>query len=105
MANSNDKWIGRTLKVIDIPKKKQQVLYLLLIKSLIKIVSNVTRINSNVDYVTQRQKKRHKLYEEQLVGDKSEFSVTLDEALIDEYETNWEVRICYVSRGENIVYD
>ena len=34
-----------------------------------------------------------------MAGDKFEFVVTLDEALIYEYDTDEQTRICYVARG------
>ena len=40
-----------------------------------------------------------------MARDKSEFAVTLDKALIYEYETNEQILICYVSRGETIPDD
>ena len=36
---------------------------------------------------------------------KSEFAATLDEVLNNEYETNGQTRICYVSRGKTIPDD
>ena len=43
-----------------------------------------------------------KLYEKRLAGDRSEFAVTLDEALIYLDDSNGQSKICYIKRGEQV---
>ena len=67
------------------------------------IISKVKRLVDMKNPASIQEKKNdktncRKLYEKYLARDKSEFAVTLDEALIYEYETNGQTRICYVLR-------
>jgi hypothetical protein len=66
-----------------------------------------TKKKSKVHRLTDKNRKNRKancrkLYENHLAGDRSEFVVTLDEALVYLEDTNKSTRICYVDRGENV---
>ena len=108
MPKFNRQPIKRTLDMISKDKRlvdwknlasrrhilKETILALSTINKIIhQDLSKDTRKKSDVHYLTDRHKKTHmtncrKLYEKHLAGHKSEFVVTLDEALIYDYETN-----------------
>jgi histone-lysine N-methyltransferase SETMAR len=54
---------------------------------------------------TNRKTNCRKLYEKHLAGDKSEFAVTLDEALVYLKNSNGERKICYLAKGEDVPDD
>ena len=56
----------------------------------------------STEHKRNRKTNCRKLYEYQLAGERSEFSVTLDETLIYLEDSNGESRICYVKRGEKV---
>lgn len=69
-----------------------------------------TRKKSKVHRLLPRHKKNRKtncrkLYEQHLAGDRSEFAVTLDEALVYMNNVNGTRRICYVKKGEDVPDD
>lgn len=88
--------------------KKKTGLSLLAINKIIHQDLNLeTRKRVKVHRLGPKQKKNRKttcrkLYEKHLAGAKSEFAVTLDEALIYLEDSNGQSRICYVERGEQV---
>lgn len=60
----------------------------------------VHRLSEN--HKKNRKTTCRKLYEQHLAGERSEYAVTLDEALIYLDDSNGESKICYVKRGEQV---
>ena len=54
------------------------------------------------EHKKNRKTNCRKLYEKRLAGDRSEFAVTLDEALIQLDDSNGQSKICYIKRGEQV---
>ena len=52
-------------------------------------------------HIANRKRNCRRLYEQHIAGDRSEFSVTLDEALFYLQDIGGERRICYVRPGED----
>ena len=66
-----------------------------------------TKIKTKVHKLTAEHKKNRKtncrkLYENHLAGQRSEYAVTLDEALVYLEDSNLERRICYVKQGDPV---
>ena len=66
-----------------------------------------TRNKMRVHKLTTENKKNRKtncrkLYENHLAGKRSEYAVTLDEALVYIEDSNRERRICYIRKGERV---
>lgn len=73
-------------------------------------LNNLSRKKTKVHRLTAKHKKNRKtncrkLYENHLAGEKSEYAVTLDEALVYLNNSNGQTRICYVKRGESVPED
>lgn len=73
-------------------------------------LNNVTRKKAKVHKLTAKHKKNRKtncrkLYENHLAGEKSEYTVTLDEALVYLNNSKEQTPICYVKRGESVPDD
>lgn len=69
-----------------------------------------TRRKCKVHRLTKNHKKNRKtncrkLYEKHLAGSRTEFAVTLDEALVYLEDSNGESRICYIKQGEQVPDD
>jgi len=65
------------------------------------------RKKTKVHRLTQEHKKNRKttcrkLYENHLAGDKTQYAVTLDEALVYLHNSNGKREICYIKNGESI---
>ena len=66
-----------------------------------------TRKKTKVHKLTQKHKKNRKttcrkLYENHLAGDRTQFAVTLDGALVYLHNSNGKREICYIKNGETI---
>ena len=88
--------------------KKQTSLGLATIHKIIhKDLKLKTKIKTKVHKLTAEHKKNRKtncrkLYENHLAGQRSEYAVTLDEALVYLEDSNRERRICYVKQGDPV---
>jgi uncharacterized protein YerC len=64
---------------------------------------NKTRVHKlTAEHKKNRKTNFRKLYENHLAGQKSEYAVTLDEALVYVEDSNRERGICYIKQGETI---
>ena len=88
--------------------QKQTGLTLYTINTIIhQDLNKETRKKTRVHKLTDAHKKNRKtncrkLYENHIAGDRSEYAVTLDEALVYEDDANGQTQICYITREESV---
>lgn len=86
-------------KLVQVPRSTVQQI----IKRLGKRVAFKTTVHSlNPKQIANRKTNSKKIYEKYLAGQKSEFVVSLDEAMFYVQNCNGKRRVCYVKRGEKI---
>lgn len=74
-----------------------------IIKKLGKRVARKTRVHKLTSaHMKNRKTRSRKLYETFLAGQKSEFVVTLDEAMFGLHNANGKRKVCYVRTGQAV---